>query len=116
MIKSENRLRKNRQFLFIYKHGQAFHVRTLSVVFVKTKTKPNKIGFSVSKKVGKSVVRSKVKRRLTEAFNKIQKNVDTDFNYVFIAKPEIVDLTYFEILDEMKKVLKKAKLFHEESV
>lgn len=102
--------------MFIYKHGQAFHVRTLSVVFVKTKTQPNKIGFSVSKKVGKSVVRSKVKRRLTEAFNKIQKNVDTDFNYVFIAKPEIVDLTYFEILEEMKKVLKKAKMFHEESV
>ena len=114
MIKSENRLRKNRQFLFIYKHGQASHTRTLSVVFVKTKTQPNKIGFSVSKKVGKSVVRSKVKRRMTEAFNQIQKNVDTNFNYVFIAKPEIVDITFFEIVEEMKRVLKKAKLYNEE--
>lgn len=116
MIKSENRLRKNRQFLFIYKHGQASHVRSMSVVFVKTKTQPNKIGFSVSKKVGKSVVRSKVKRRMTEAFNRLQKNIDTNFNYVFIAKPEIVDLTFFEIVEDMKKVLKKAKVFHEESV
>lgn len=115
MIKSENRLRKNRQFLFIYKHGQAAHSRTLSVVFAKTKNQPNKIGFSVSKKVGKSVVRSKVKRRMTEAFNQIQKYVDTNFNYVFVAKPEIVDLTFFEIVDEMKKVLKKAKLFNEEN-
>lgn len=114
MIKSENRLRKNRQFLFIYKHGQASHTRTLSVVFVKTKTQPNKIGFSVSKKVGKSVVRSKVKRRMTEAFNQIQKHVDTNFNYVFIAKPEIVEITFFEIVGEMKRVLKKAKLYNEE--
>ena len=111
MIKSENRLRKNRQFLFIYKHGQASHTRTLSVVFVKTKTQPNKIGFSVSKKVGKSVVRSKVKRRMTEAFNQIQKNVDTN---LFIAKPEIVEITFFEIVEEMKRVLKKAKLYNEE--
>lgn len=114
MIKSENRLRKNRQFLFIYKHGQASHTHTLSVVFVKTKSQPNKIGFSVSKKVGKSVVRSKVKRRMTEAFNQIQKNVDTNFNYVFIAKPEIVEITFFEIVEEMKRVLKKAKLYNEE--
>ena len=114
MIKSENRLRKNRQFLFIYKHGQASHTHTLSVVFVKTKSQPNKIGFSVSKKVGKSVVRSKVKRRMTEAFNQIQKNVDTNFNYVFIAKPEIVEIKFFEIVEEMKRVLKKAKLYNEE--
>ena len=51
---------------------------------------------------------------MTEAFNQIQKNVDTNFNYVFIAKPEIVEITFFEIVEEMKRVLKKAKLYNEE--
>ncbi len=113
MIKSENRLRKNRQFLYIYKHGQASHTSTLSVVYHKTKTQPYKVGFSVSKKVGKSVVRSKVKRRMTEAFNQLQKNIDIGFNYVFIAKPEIVALSFFELLEQMRRALKKANLINE---
>ena len=51
---------------------------------------------------------------MTEAFNQIQKCVDPNFNYVFIAKPEIVEITFFEIVEEMKRVLKKAKLYNEE--
>ena len=30
------------------------------------------------------------------------------------AKPEIVEITFFEIVEEMKRVLKKAKLYNEE--
>ena len=113
MIKSENRLRKNSQFMFIYKHGKASHGANLTVVYLKTKIQPYKVGFTVSKKIGKSVVRSKIKRRLTECFNRVQKFVDSSYNYVFISKSGIENLSFFEMLEEMKKVLKKANLYNE---
>ena len=109
MLPKEHRLQKNRHFNYIYKHGNSKHAKTLSVVFVKTKFQPYKVGFTVSKKVGKSVVRSKVKRRLREAFKKM--NADKNFNYIFIAREGIDLQTYVEIEATMKELLIRAGLY-----
>lgn len=111
MIKKEHRLSKNRHFQFIYKRGKAQASKFLTLVYVRTKTKPFKVGFSVSKKIGKSVVRSKVKRRLRECFNLLQKNFNENFNYIFIAKKDIDTISFWEIKSEMEKLLKKAGLW-----
>ena len=64
MIKSINRLRKNKHFKYVYKHGETKGYKLLLLTFVKSKISEPKVGFSVSKKIGKSVVRNKVKRRI----------------------------------------------------
>lgn len=111
MIPKTNRLKKNKQFSFIYKHGQTKHTSLLSLSFVKTKFKPYKIGFTVSKKIGKSVIRSKVKRRLREAFRAIMPFVNINYNYIVIARPEIASATFDEIKCALISVLKKAGLY-----
>jgi len=116
MIKKEHRLTKNRHFQFIYRKGKAYHSKFLTLVCVRTKTKPFKIGFSVSKKIGKSVVRSKVKRRLRECFNLLQNNFNWQFNYIFIAKKDIDTISFNDIKIEMEKLLKKAGLFNDSLV
>ncbi|MEG1499567.1 MAG: ribonuclease P protein component [Clostridia bacterium] len=114
MIKKEHRLRKNKQFNYIYKRGIAKHSKFLTVVFVKTKFQPFKVGFTVSKKIGNSVVRSKVKRRLRESFNLIENKIDPSNNYIFLAKDGISLLSFIEIKDAMNNLLEKAKLFKNE--
>lgn len=86
MIKNENRLKKNKHFKFIYKHGETKTHKFLSLTFVKTKISPFKVGFSVSKKVGKSVVRNKVKRRLRECFCLLQKKYKHKTQLYFYSK------------------------------
>jgi len=113
MIKKEHRLTKNRHFQFIYRKGESKQTRFLILVFVKTKFKPFKVGFSVSKKIGKSVVRSKIKRRLRESFNQIEKKINPNFNYVFIAKKDIDNIPFLEVKKEMQQCLKKANLLNE---
>lgn len=120
MIKKEHRLRKNKHFQYIYRKGQTKQSGAMSVVFVRTHIQPFKVGFSVTKKVGKSVVRSRVKRLMTEAFNQIQKTEETgsavlnkNFNYIFVAKPSIVGLPLESVKKEMKICLKKANLINE---
>lgn len=114
MIKKENRLKKNRQFIYIYKHGEIKHSKNLSVVFVKTKLQPYKVGFTVSTKIGNSVVRSKVKRRLTECFNNLQEFILPTHNLVFLAKEGIGDIEFLEMQNQMKIVLSKAGLLRNE--
>lgn len=111
MIRRENRLKKNKHFKYIYKHGETKHQSVLSVCFAVTKYKPHKVGFSVSKKIGKSNVRNKVKRRMSGAYMEISEFVAKSHNYVFVAKPGIEKCDYLQIKQQMIDSLKKAKLY-----
>lgn len=110
MVKKENRLKKRKQFNYLFKHGKSEHVAFLTLIYLPCKSKNFKIGYSVSKKVGKAVVRNKVKRRLKEAFNKISDNVLDNHFYILIPKPEIVNLSFNEICELVSKIFKKANL------
>lgn len=112
-MKRENRLRKNRQFAYIYKHGNPVFSNHINLIYIKSKYKPLKVGFSVSKKIGKSVVRSKVKRRMSESFRLLMPNVNQHYNYVFIAKNGIENLSYLEINKQIKSLITRAGLYDE---
>lgn len=111
MLDKKHRLKKNKHFSYIYKNGNIKHGKCLSLVFIKTKFKPFKVGFTVSKKIGKSVVRSKVKRRLRECFRILMPNVVDKFNLVFISREGIDKLEFSEILSIMNGLLQKANLY-----
>lgn len=113
MIKKQNRLRKNKHFKFIYKHGETKSAGYIALTFKKTKYVPFKVGFSVSKKIGKSVVRNKVKRRLRECFCSLEANINPNYNYIFIAKEGIQNMSFLEIKDNMINILKKCNLYND---
>lgn len=115
-MKSENRLKKRKHFNYIYKNGESKFSSLLQMVFIKNKFKPYKIGFSVNKKIGKSVVRNKVKRRLREGVSFFSKNINQNYNYIFVAKKGIEEKNFEEIKEEIKKLLIKANLYDEKSV
>ena len=110
MIQKEHRLKKNRHFSYIYKKGSAQFEKHLSLIYLKTKISPFKVGFSVSNKIGKSHVRNKVKRRLRESFREVISNVNPNYNYIVVAKNGIENLSFLEIKLELISVLKKANL------
>ena len=113
MVKKENRLKKRKQFNYLFKHGKSEHVENLTLIYLPCKCKNFKIGYSVSKKVGKAVTRNKIKRRLKEAFYKISNNVQNNHFYILIPKPEIVNLTFDEICSLVFNIFKKANLINE---
>lgn len=112
-MKKENRLRKRKQFAYIYKHGTVVFSNTVNLVFIKSKYTPLKVGFSVSKKIGKSVVRSRVKRLMSESFRALMPNVNQHYNYIFIAKEGISQLDYFQVQKQIKSLITRAGLYEE---
>lgn len=113
MIKKENRLKKNKHFKYIYNKGTSKALNSIAICFAPTKIKPFKVGFSVSKKIGKSNVRNKIKRRLRESFCSLINNFNTGYNYIFVARNGIENMTYLEIKQNMADLLKKCGLYVE---
>jgi ribonuclease P protein component len=62
------RLKKNAEFRVVYRKGKSFSNNLLVLYIYKNKKDFNRLGIVVSKKVGKSVIRNRIKRLIKESF------------------------------------------------
>lgn len=111
-MKKENRLKKRKEFAYIFRKGESFSSKYLVLTYAPSKLKTFKIGFSCGKKVGKAVVRNKVKRRLKEAVYFYRNNIAPKYNYIFVAKPSSCDASFDELKQNVEYLLKKANLYN----
>jgi ribonuclease P protein component len=110
MLARQYRLHKNFQYTYVYKRGTTVPARNLTLVYVKA-SGGVRVGFSVSNKVGKAVVRNKVKRRLRASVKRIMPQMKRGYNYVFSARPGIAADLYPDIHNTVVYLLKKAGLY-----
>ena len=112
MIKLKN-LKSDFQFKKLLSQRK-IHTNYFSVYFGKNLKKENNnelnIGFVMKKKVGNSVVRNKIKRRLRSAVQKNLKNkkiIDINYSYIIFGKSKAFTEKYSIISDELDKTFFK---------
>lgn len=110
MLAKQNRLKKRKEFSYIYKKGSYSACKTLSIIYCKGYKKPCKIGFSVSSKIGDAVTRNSVKRKMREAVRPLVEKLDNSYNYIIVAREGIQNCTYAEIQKSIIYCLNKAGL------
>lgn len=103
-------LKKNREFSLVYNRGKSFAARNMALVYLPRKYGQTKAGFSVSKKVGCSVVRNKARRRMKECFRLLLPDLTKPCHLIFIARPPIAGAQYAEIQRDMRFLLRKMGL------
>ena len=106
-------LTKNEDFKSLIK-GKKINNKYLTIFFKKLSDKnTNKlnISFVTKRKIGKAVIRNKIKRRLKNLMNEAIKKLDINLNYsyLFIAKKNIIEDQYGLIKQNLFKDLKKIK-------
>lgn len=106
----EERLRKNPEFRLVYRRGRSFSTAILVLYVFKNNKGINRVGISVSKKVGKSVVRSRVKRLISESARLNKQDLKQGYDLVFVARSASRDKSYKDIENSVKYLFKKSGL------
>ena len=84
--------------------------RLLIIYILKNEHEHNRVGFAVSKKVGKSVIRNRVKRLLRESYRLNEEKILQGYDIIFIARNTASKATYKEIEGAMMHLFRKMKL------
>jgi len=105
-MKKEFRIKKNEDFSRIIKEKQSLANRSFIIYYLKNNIGYARIGISVSKKLGKAVVRNKVKRQVRMM---IQQTIDfnDNYDYIIIVRNKYLDLDFNSNLNELKYLYKK---------
>ena len=99
----DHRLKKINQFNYIYRKGERKSSKHFSLYIVKSKYSNYKIGYSISKKVGKANQRNLLKRRMKEIV-RINKLAACGHNYILQARIGASELTFAEIEKQLNKL------------
>ena len=90
-------LKKNQDFQSVYRNGKSFANRLLVMYVLENKLETNRLGISVSKKVGNSVVRHHVTRLVRESY-RLQENIfNSGLDIVVVARANAASASYAEI-------------------
>ena len=96
MQRSES-LKKNQDFQKVYRNGTSKGNRYLVMYVLKNQYMKNRLGISVSKKVGNSVVRHRLTRLIRESYRLNEAEFENSLDIVVVARPQAKDRTYHEI-------------------
>ena len=96
-MKYSESLKKNRDFQQVYKRGTSKANRYLVMYVLPNQHMKNRLGISVSKKVGNSVVRHRLTRLIRESYRLNEEKFDRNLDIVVIARPAAKGRSYHEI-------------------
>ena len=90
-------IRSNRDFQRVYKNGKSLANRHLVMYVLKNNSDENRLGISVSKKVGNSVIRHRITRLIRESYRLNINLFKGGYDIIVIARVSAKGKSYEEI-------------------
>ena len=96
-MNSYDSLKKNRDFQNVYKNGKSKANKYLVMYVLENQLDSNRLGISVSKKVGNSVIRHHLTRLIRESYRLNKEMFNSGLDIVVIARESAKDRKYKEM-------------------
>ncbi len=92
------------------------HANHLLVMYARpNRMEVNRIGVTVSKKLGKAVVRNRVRRRLREVYRLSESRFLPGWDIVVVARSRAVDASFSDLTKAYLSLARKSGLLREET-
>ncbi len=105
----KNRICRRTDFQVIYQQGVKYEGQ-YAFMYLMSKDVPPQLGITVSRKVGKAVVRSRIKRHYREAFRLKKNTLRPEAWIVINAKPSALRATGQQLKQDFENLLHKSCL------
>ena len=96
MIFSES-LKKNKDFQVVYRKGKSYANKYLVMYILKNDMDINRVGISVSKKVGNSVVRHRMTRLIRESYRLQESTFQRGLDIVVVCRASAKGRSYVDL-------------------
>ena len=96
-MKFSDSLKKNRDFQNVYRKGKSYANKYFVMYVLKNETEQNRIGISVSKKVGNSVIRHHLTRLVRESYRLHEDVFNSGLDIVVIARGTAKEISYHQV-------------------
>jgi ribonuclease P protein component len=107
----KQRLRKNSGFTAVYERGKTWASELIILKTLSNGLEWNRYGFVAGKRLGKAVVRNRVKRRLREVVRAIP--AKSGWDLVLIARSPAATASYHELKASVAGLLRRARILAE---
>jgi len=102
-MKKTDSLTQNFIFRALYRRGRQVSCRTMVVYVGKNRLKTvNRLGFTVSTKLGCAVTRNRIRRRLREAYRLSEDSLQTGFDIVIAARSASEHADFSALMQDMR--------------
>ena len=102
-------IKKDKKFKYIYTNGRSFANKKLVMYYIKNNEEKLQIGISISKKVGKAVVRNRLRRLIKENI-RLSENIKNGYSIIFLARVGADDLNFDTMKSSMNHISRKCAL------
>lgn len=96
-MKFSESLKKNKEFQTVYKKGKSYGNKYLVMYLLANDLEKNRVGISVSKKVGNSIIRHRLTRLIRESYRLQEEKFQCGYDIVIVARTTSKDRTFEEI-------------------
>lgn len=92
-------MKSNREYQVVYNRGKSYGNKALVMYILKNNKEYNRLGISVSKKVGNSIVRHRMARIIREIFRLNNDKILEGYDIIIIFRVTSVGMDYKKIED-----------------
>ena len=111
-MKYSESLKKTKDFQNVYSRGKPYANRYLVMYVLSNQTEGNRLGISVSKKVGNSVIRHHLTRLIRESYRLHEDMFNSGLDIVVIARGTARDASFHQISSALKHLGGLHKIIH----
>ena len=101
----EERIAKRAEFIDVSLHGTRYYTKNFVVILKQNRGDSTRLGITVSKRVGNSVKRNRIKRSIREFFRLSKQQIPRGYDIVVIALKESDKCTSLKVQEELGDLL-----------